>query len=189
MVKIHDPIDQMKRIEGSEIAALLNPRAALLVTCCDTRGVPNVLTIAWHTPLSHNPPLVGISIAQRRYSHLLIQQVGEFVLNVVSMDYLCAVRICGELTGQGKDKFQEAGLCVMPSAHVRPPNIAGALAHLECVLVDQVETGDHTFFIGKVLHAEARAACFDDAWDSVGGDVLLCLQRDRFAGWIKRAAD
>jgi flavin reductase (DIM6/NTAB) family NADH-FMN oxidoreductase RutF len=183
-MKTPDRIDEMKCIEGREIAALLNPRAAVLVTCCDGQGAPNVLAVAWHTPLSHNPPLVGVSIDNRHYSHQLICQTGEFALNVVPMAFQAAVEFCGLHHGRDMDKLQAAGLAVLPAGRIRPPLIAGALAHLECSLVDQVHTGDHTFFIGKVVYAEARTDCFRDAWQPVRGDVLLCLQRDRYVTWV-----
>ena len=102
----HD--NPMKIIQGRAIAALLNPRPAVLVTCCDGKGKPNVLSIAWHTPLCHNPPMLGISIDHRRYSHNLIDHSGEFVINVVSQAFLPAIELCGNQSGQSMDKFQEA---------------------------------------------------------------------------------
>ena len=33
------------------------PMQAVLVTCNDEKGNTNVITIAWHTPISKNPPL------------------------------------------------------------------------------------------------------------------------------------
>ena len=77
------PVCPTKTITGREIAALLNPRLAVLVTCCDLAGEPNVFTVAWQTPLSHRPPLVGISVGCTRYSHRLISDTGEFVVNIV----------------------------------------------------------------------------------------------------------
>jgi flavin reductase (DIM6/NTAB) family NADH-FMN oxidoreductase RutF len=178
-----DLIHSLKMIQGRQIAALLNPRPAVLVTCCDERGVPNVLTIAWHTPLSHDPPLLGISVDSRHYSHELIQKRGEFVLNVVSKQFQSAIEFCGNQSGRNLDKFASAGLELQPAYHVHPPLIKGALAHLECVLENHIQTGDHTFFVGRVLYAEAKSAGFDDAWLTDQGEVLLCLQRDRFVTW------
>jgi flavin reductase (DIM6/NTAB) family NADH-FMN oxidoreductase RutF len=57
------------------------PMQAALTTCNDEEGKTNVITLAWHTPISRNPPLYGISIAPKRYSHELIQKTKEFVVN------------------------------------------------------------------------------------------------------------
>ncbi len=176
----------MQMIQGRGIAALLNPRPAVLVTCSDEHGAPNVLCVAWHTPLSHEPPLLGISLARQRYSHALICATGEFVVNVVSREFQAAVELCGSHSGRDLDKITAAGLDLQPACHVRPPLIGGALAHLECSLVRQVPAGDHTFFVGQVLYAEARPECFSlEGWDAARGDVLLCVQRDRFGSWSR----
>jgi flavin reductase (DIM6/NTAB) family NADH-FMN oxidoreductase RutF len=181
-----DLVHSMKMIQGRQIAALLNPRPAVLVTCCDESCVPNVLTIAWHTPLSHNPPLVGISIDSRRYSHELIQKCGEFVLNIVPQEFQPAVELCGNHSGRDLEKIAAAGLSLQPAYHVHPPLIQGALAHLECVVENRIRTGDHTFFISRVLYAEAKSDCFSDAWVPTIGNVLVCLQRDRYGTWSSR---
>lgn len=173
----------MKIIQGREIAALLNPRPAVLVTCCDENKKPNVLSIAWHTPLSHNPPLLGISIDHRRYSHNLIDYNGEFVVNVVSQAFRSVVDFCGSQSGQDVDKFQPAGLRLSPAYHVQPPLIEGALAHLECSVECKIQAGDHTFFVGRILYAQAQPNSFSESWDTTDGDVLLCLQRDQYASW------
>ncbi len=180
-----DHCDQMKMIRGREIAALLNPRPVILLTCCDEQGKPNIITVAWQTPLSHDPPLLGVSIDHRRYSHTLISHTGEFVVNVVSREFQPAIILCGNQSGAQVDKFQAAGLTALPAYHVRPPLIAGALAHLECTVINQLSTGDHTFFVGRVLYAEVQENCFDEGWAQQYGDVLLCLQRDQFGSWFQ----
>lgn len=175
----------MKTVAGRDISAMLNPRLAVLVTCCDSEGKPNVLTVAWHTPLSHRPPLVGISIAPTRYSHRLIQDVGEFVINIVGHNLLQAVRICGKYTGELDDKLAIAGLETCPAEKVHPPVLADAFGSLECRVIDQVETGDHTLFVGNVLVARAREDCFSNAWGNTFDDApLQCLQRDRYGACL-----
>jgi len=176
----------MKTVTGHNIAALLNPRLAVLVTCCDQNGKPNVLTVAWHTPLSHEPHLLGVSIAHSRYSHALIRDESEFAINIVGQSLLEAVRICGTYTGEIDNKLEIAGLQIRMAEYIRPPVLVDALGVLECRLVDQVETGDHTFFIGQVLLAQAREDCFGNAWKSQGEKaVLQCLQRDQYGTFLE----
>jgi flavin reductase (DIM6/NTAB) family NADH-FMN oxidoreductase RutF len=175
---------EMKSIQGREISALLNPRPVALVTCCDASGRANALTVAWLTPLSHNPPLLGISIDQRHYSHQLITESGEFAINVVGEAFREAIEVCGNCSGREADKIAKASLQLIPAQRIQTPVIAGALAHLECAVVNRVETGDHTFFMGEIVYAEARAGSFSNQWEPPSGDVLLCLQRDRFSTWF-----
>ncbi len=174
-------------IAPNEFAALLNPRPAVLVTCCDAVGKPNVLTMIWLTPLSHEPPLVGISIGVTRLSHAMVKATGEFVINVVGQSFLDAVRVCGNHSGSVCDKITLAHLQLAPARCVRPPVVEGALAYLECRVVSSVLAGDHTLFIGRVLYAAALDGCFSKEWHPARGDVLVCLQRDHFGRFVDAA--
>ncbi|MBN1538346.1 MAG: flavin reductase family protein [Anaerolineales bacterium] len=180
MPKKTNPQINYKTITGRDFAALLHPRPAILVTCCDTSGVSNILTIAWHTPLSYDPPLVGISVGVTRYSHSLISQVGEFVINIVDVSMIDALKTCGQYTGELDDKASLANLSLIPAKKVRPPLIAGANGYLECLVEQEVDAGDHTFFIAKVLLAQAAETAFSNMWVSPQGNIPLCLQRDQY---------
>ena len=172
----------MKTVTGSDISALLHPRLAVLVTCCDSKGSPNVLTIGWHTPLSHDPPLLGISVAPMRYSHKLIQETGVFAVNVMGLSEVEAARICGSLTGELDDKFAIANLDTHLASKISVPVLDDALGVLECRLENQVEVGDHTLFIGRVLHAQVNPIYFSQGWvANREGGALLCVHHDRYA--------
>ncbi len=177
-------LENTREITGREIAALLHPRPVVLITTCDAAGRPNAISVAWCTPLSHQPPLVGVSIGLDSYSHQLIVENGEFVINVVDRSLQKAIEICGNSSGRSTDKLGLAGLETRPGKFVRPPRLAGALACLECRVEKTVPAGDHTFFLAKVLTAEAQAERFDGSWDRDFGQVLLCLQRDRFGRYV-----
>jgi len=169
----------MKTLRNTQYAGLLNPRLALLVTCCDTKGDPNILTIAWHTPLSQKPPLLGISIGLTRYSHQLIQSTGEFAVNIMGASKVNAVRICGEYSGELDDKFSIAKLHTQLAEKISVPVLPDALAIVECKLHNQVLTGDHTLFIGQVLQVSVREDMYDYGWLSDSEDSpLLFSHRD-----------
>jgi len=40
------------------------------------------------------------------------------------------------------NKFLVAGLTLMPAVAVKPPRIAESLTHIECRIIDTLETGD-----------------------------------------------
>lgn len=171
---------QYKEITGRQITALLNPRPAVLVTCCDENGVPNAISIAWHTPLSHDPPLVGISVGKTRYSYKLIEQSGEFVINIVDTSFRNAVETCGNVSGADCNKIELAGLELRPTLKVRSPFILGSLGYLACQLEQQIPVGDHTLFVGRVLSAMVQAKRFSDSWMPDKAKVLLFWYRRRY---------
>lgn len=162
---------------------LLHPRYTVLVSCVDEFGRANIVTLAWSMPLSIRPPMVAISVAPRRYSHRLIQDAKEFVINIPTMEFVRETLLCGRRTGRRYDKFKEAHLTPLPARIVRPPAIRECIAHLECRLNRQITTGDHTLFIGDVLAAYADEGVFAEKLDvkrikpvyHVGGDDFVTL--------------
>jgi flavin reductase (DIM6/NTAB) family NADH-FMN oxidoreductase RutF len=149
-------------VPDPEIYRLLHPRPVVLVSCVDPNtGKPNIITVAWSLPLSVNPPLVGISIALKRYSHELIQKSGEFVVNIPTMEILEKVAGCGSVSGKNVDKFSRFGLTPKQARVIKAPAIEECVAYLECKLIDAVKTGDHTFFVGEVVAAYAEEGVFE----------------------------
>lgn len=142
---------------------LLHPLHVVMVSCVGNSGKPNATTLAWAMPTSQKPPLVAISLAPSRHSHTLIEESGEFVVNIPTLEILQAVYACGSLTGRSFDKFKKAHLTAAPAKTVKAPIIAECTAHLECEVDGQFTTGDHTIFVGKILEAYADQGAFADA--------------------------
>ena len=55
-------------------STMLNPVPAVMVTCADSAGKPNIITIAWAGTVNSDPPMVSISVRKERYSHKLISE-------------------------------------------------------------------------------------------------------------------
>jgi len=49
---------------------LLFPTPVVLVTCVDETGKSNIITLAWVGVVNSEPPMIGISIRQGRFSWL-----------------------------------------------------------------------------------------------------------------------
>lgn len=162
---------------------LLHPCHTALVTCWDGKSQPNIISIAWITPVSHRPPMLGLSIRPDRYSYTLIMSNGEFVVNMAPLELEKKVLYCGRNSGAQVDKFQETGLTPAPSRRVRPPRIAECASFLECKVSQVMEAGDHHFLIADVLDAYARAGIIDQEglYDLDHFEPLLHLGRDTFA--------
>jgi len=162
---------------------LLHPRHTVLVTCVDKTGKANIITLAWSMPTSIDPPMVVISIAPKRYSHKLIEETGEFVVNVPTMRIVRKTLFCGRISGVECDKFKEAPLTAAPAKKVRSPIIKECVAHLECKLVQTIPTGDHTLFVGEVVAAYVKRGVFTKTFNvkkvkpifHMGGDSFVTI--------------
>jgi len=148
-------------VDLSSFYRLLHPKLVVLVSCIDpAEGKANIITLAWTTPISRNPPLLLLGMAPKRYSHALIAGAREFVVNIPTMDIIKEVLFCGRRTGREHDKFKETGLTALPAKMVRPPIIKECIAHLECKLHQQLPLGDYILLVGEVLTAYVNEGVF-----------------------------
>ena len=170
-------------VEFSSAYRLLHPMHTVLVSCVGKTGKANVLPLAWAMPTSREPALVAISVAPTRYSHTLIEETGEFVVNLPTVDIIKETLACGRTSGKFSDKFAEIGLTPLPARKVKAPIIKDCIAHLECKLYSQFKTGDHTIFVGEVIAAYANKGVFTDKYNvdkalmlyHLGGNVFATL--------------
>lgn len=138
------------------------PMQAIIVTCNDENGQTNPITIAWHSPISKNPPLYSISVAPSRYSHNLIEKSKEFVINFIPFSLVEKVHFCGSYSGRKIDKINQSGLTLDDSEKVKTKYIKECFAHFECKLHNMIVLGDHTLFVGEIVNILADEDAFID---------------------------
>jgi flavin reductase (DIM6/NTAB) family NADH-FMN oxidoreductase RutF len=139
------------------------PTPAALITSISPAGAPNIITLGEVYNLSlRQPTIVGISLTKRRYSHQLISQTGEFVVNMPTVDILDKVDQCGSVSGRDVDKFATFGLTPERADLVGPPLIAECPINLECKVLGMEEIGDHDMFKGEVVAAHVDEALMDE---------------------------
>ena len=160
---------------------LLHPMHTVLVSCIGKAAKPNITTAAWAMPTSIDPPLLAISLAPKHHSHMLIEESGEFIVNIPTLELLQAVYACGSLTGRSFDKFKKANLTPMPAKKVKSPAIRECIAHLECKVDSKFTTGDHTVFVGKILEAYADMGVFTESYDLKKSRMLYHAGGNNFA--------
>ncbi|MFA7563064.1 MAG: flavin reductase family protein [Methanoculleus sp.] len=95
-----------------------------------------------------------------------IRETGEFVVNVPPAAMIEEVMICARRFPPEVDEFEEAGLIPRSSTAVAPPGIEGAVAWMECRLVEEITREKYALVIGTVVHLEV-----DDRHATAGGDV------------------
>ncbi len=148
----------------------LYPVPVVLVTC----GVeePNIITLAWVGTVCSNPPMVGIAVRPERHSHHLIEESGEFVVNIPGEELLEATDRCGQISGRDSDKFAVTGLTPEPASEVRAPLIAECPVNIECKVRQKLELGAHDLFLGEVVAVHVGEQYLDDAGRRVNYDKV-----------------
>lgn len=136
----------------SEVYGLLEPGPVLLMSTAH-RGRANVMTLSWQTMLEFEPPLVGVVVSAKDFSHTALRLTRQCVLNLPGAELADAVVGCGNTSGRATDKFAAFGLTALPSATVAPPRIAQCHAQLECRVVDTRLMRRYDFFVLEVVQA------------------------------------
>lgn len=142
----------MKEVTHDEASSWWKrPERVVLAVSVDAKGLADIIALGWKMRTSGIPPMYAISIGHSRYSHKLISESKEFVLSIPGEDLSEQVLYVGTVSGRKVDKFKETGLTPVPSKIVRPPLIQECIVNHECNVVGQLNTGDHTIFVGEVL--------------------------------------
>lgn len=142
---------------------LLAPVPAVMVSCAgpEESARPNIITIAWAGTVNSDPPMVSVSVRKNRFSHHIIKESGEFVVNLVDQERCKAVDFCGVRSGKDVDKWQACGLTPMPAIGMtHAPAIAECPAYLACKVRQVLELGSHDMFIGEVVGVQVRDDLF-----------------------------
>lgn len=142
---------------------LLAPVPAVMVSCCapEKGAKPNIITVAWAGTVNSDPPMVSISVRENRFSHQLIAQSGEFVVNLVDTAHCRALDFCGVRSGRDVDKWQECDLMPMKALNMRyAPAISDCPAYLSCKVRSATNLGSHTMFVGEIVGVQVRDDLF-----------------------------
>jgi flavin reductase (DIM6/NTAB) family NADH-FMN oxidoreductase RutF len=115
-----------------------------VVTTRDREGRPSGLTASAFTSVSLDPPLVLVCVDHAATAHPDLRDRGWFAVNVLRRDQEALSR---RFAVSGGDKFRGVSC---HEGQTGLPLLDGALATLECRIVEAHEAGDHTIFIGQV---------------------------------------
>jgi flavin reductase (DIM6/NTAB) family NADH-FMN oxidoreductase RutF len=158
-----EPPEGVERRPVTYASRVLMGGPVVLVTT-SYRGQHNVMPLAWHAPLSSDPPLIGISIEQSRYSVDMISHSQEFALNFPTWPLLHHVQYLGAMSGGRIDKFEATQLETFTASRVSAPLIEGCAAWIECEVQQVVPIGDHVLFVGLPVAVHVDRESFDERW-------------------------
>jgi flavin reductase (DIM6/NTAB) family NADH-FMN oxidoreductase RutF len=146
----------------------LYPLPVVLVTCGAEK--PNIITLAWVSTVCSDPPMVSIAVRPSRHSHQLIEETGEFVVNIPGEELLEVTDHCGQVSGREVDKFAEFGLTPEPASEVKAPLIAECHVNMECRVRQKLELGAHHVFLGEVVAVHVNEEVLDEEGSRVDYD-------------------
>ena len=149
---------------------------AIVVTKFEDRV--NLMSVAWHTQISFDPPLYGILISPKRFTHKLLKKSKEFTLNFLEYEDYEIAAFVGRSSGRDVDKVSAFDIELSEGRFVNVPIISRAYAAYECETVDIRDYGDHTLFVGRILGVHYREDAFEN--NSPNVNTLLYLGSDTY---------
>lgn len=141
---------------------MLYPLPAVLVTVADKQGNQNIFTVAWAGTVCSDPAMVSISVRPERYSYHMIEETGEYVINLTTEKLTYATDYCGVKSGRDVDKFKEMNLTPVAADKVSAPLLAESPVNIECKVKEIIKLGTHDMFLAEVVAVHADEAYMDE---------------------------
>ena len=142
---------------------MLYPLPAVMVSVGDSDGNRNIFTVAWTGTVCTNPPMAYISVRPERYSYHMIEESGEFVINLTTEKLAQAADFCGVRSGRDLDKWKECRLTERMAHSLRyAPCIEESPVNIECRVVKTEKLGSHHMFLGEVTAVQVDDAYMDE---------------------------
>src|SRR4030042_1151866 len=143
----------MKKSFGPRTLAF--PTPVWVVGTYDQNGKPNAMTAAWGSICCSKPPCVAVSLRKATYSYGNIVDRRAFTISVPSEAHVKEADYFGMASGRDVNKFAQARLTPEASAVVDAPYVKEFPLVLECKLLQTIEIGLHTQFIGEIIDVKA----------------------------------
>jgi flavin reductase (DIM6/NTAB) family NADH-FMN oxidoreductase RutF len=134
----------------------------------------NLLTVASKTEreamtatamfISEDPPLFVVSVQKNILTHRLIEETGQFVLNIASTEQVKLAKKLGH--EKAADKFKEFGIQTEKAKTVGAPLVAGSFASIECKVITSFPAANFTVYV-----VEAVDYIFDEGLTPIVWDL------------------
>jgi flavin reductase (DIM6/NTAB) family NADH-FMN oxidoreductase RutF len=148
------------------------PRPIALVSSIDQGNIRNLAPFSYFTACSSNPPVVVFCPILRPIPPMAkdtlrnIIQTREFVVNIVSEEFVERMNATAAQVGPEVDEFELSGLTPLASDLIKPPRVAESHVQMECRLLQTVQVGDQpgggTLVLGEVLRFHVREGLVDN---------------------------
>lgn len=162
-----------KECQG-EVLKAFDARRVLLMSQ-GNKNIPNVMAIGWGSlGIIWKKPVFTVLVRPSRYTYSLIEESGEFTVNIVAPGMEETVKYCGTVSGRDVNKFEVKQLTTIPSSQVKTPIIKEGILHFECKVIYKNDLAPAE--LAKSILRETYAGS-SDFHRIYFGEVVAC-QRD-----------
>ena len=141
---------------------MLYPVPPVLVTCHNKKGESNMLTVAWAGTICSTPAMLSISVRKERYSHAMLMETGEFVVNLPTEDLVWETDEAGVRSGRDVNKWESLHLHQEEGKILSVPMILECPVNMECKVKQVLELGSHDLFLAEIVAVHVDSALLDE---------------------------
>ena len=141
---------------------MLYPVPPVLVTCHNKKGESNMLTVAWAGTICSTPAMLSISVRKERYSHAMLMETGEFVVNLPTEDLVWETDEAGVRSGRDLNKWESLHLHQEEGKILSVPMILECPVNMECKVKQVLELGSHDLFLAEIVAVHVDSALLDE---------------------------
>ena len=141
---------------------MLYPVPPVLVTCHNKKGESNMLTVAWAGTICSTPAMLSISVRKERYSHAMLMETGEFVVNLPTEDLVWETDEAGVRSGRDLNKWETLHLHQEEGKILSVPMILECPVNMECKVKQVLELGSHDLFLAEIVAVHVDSALLDE---------------------------
>ena len=144
--------------------AIIAPRPIGWISSRDTNGNVNLAPYSFFNAFCYKPPIIGFSSTSRKDSVQNIEETGEFVWNLATMDLAKKMNATAAHVARNVNEFEVAGLTPAPCRLVNVPRVAESPVSFECKLCEVIQ----------LKGADGRKA---EAWLTLGEVVAIHIDK------------
>jgi len=155
----------------------------LLVTGSILDDDIDVMALSWLTPVSKNPPKIGIVVDKSNYSHRLLTKYGWFSLAIIDVNMAELAKYVGTHSKREENKVEKLRIKIVPwDKDPRVPVLVDSLGYIVCKVEKVFDLSSSTLFISEIEDAYVKEGYFDETrgWDIEKAKILLHKAKHSF---------
>lgn len=121
------------------------PQSVVALCGLDDTGIPRGLTASSFTPISLDPPLVSVAMANTSTTWPVLRDIPQLGISLLSYSQGPVSR---QLAAKSDSRFDEIEWNTGPGTTA--VYIAAATAHLQCKIFDEIPAGDHNIVLLQI---------------------------------------
>jgi flavin reductase (DIM6/NTAB) family NADH-FMN oxidoreductase RutF len=144
--------------------AIIAPRPIGWISSRDANGNINLAPYSFFNAFCYHPPIIGFSSTSRKDTVANVEQTGEFVWNLATLDLAQQMNATAAHVAHGVSEFEIAGLTAVPGKLVNVPRVAESPVAFECKLT-------------QVIHLQGANGDKAQAWLTLGEVVAVHIDK------------